>query len=137
MPKIDFSTVEDVQDFTPLPKGKYRCQLVEVEEATTQSGYEMWKIRFEVTEGEFNGRFIFDNLFFSDKGLKRTKLLCNRLGLDVSGELDLTPDKIKGLACYVEVDVEEYEDSNGQTKPRNVVPFAGFHRVEEVDDLPF
>jgi hypothetical protein len=131
MPKIDFNTVDDVQDFSPIPNGKYLCRVAEVEEAATQHGDEMWKLRFVVESGPHRGRCIFDNLVFSDAALKRVKLICSRLGLDVSRELDLTPSLIKGRTCYVTVETEEYEDHEGRTKRRNVVPFAGYDRVDQ------
>ena len=31
MPKIDFDRVDDVQDFAPLPDGKYLCRVSDVE----------------------------------------------------------------------------------------------------------
>lgn len=130
MPKVDFSKVDDVQDFSPLPDGKYLCQASEIEEATTQYDDEMWKLKFEVVEGEHKGRFIFDNLVFSEAALKRAKLICSRLGLDVSGEVELTPSMLKGRRCYLSVLTEEYEDSEGKTKKRNVVPFAGYEKVK-------
>ena len=130
MPKIDFSKVDDVQDFTPLPDDRYLCQLGEIEEDTTQYNDEMWKLKFEVIEGEYSGRFIFDNLVFSEAALKRAKLICSRLGLDVSAEIDLTPDLLKGRKCYVLVTTEEYENDEGETKKRNVVSFAGYESVE-------
>jgi len=131
MPKIDFDKVDDVQDFSPLPEGKYFCRLAEVEEASTQYGDEMWKLRFAVAAGKYQGRYIFDNLVFSEAALKRVKLICSRLGLDVSGQIDLSPSSIKGRACNVTVELEEYEDNEGKTKRRNVVPFAGYERAEE------
>lgn len=134
MPKIDFDKVDDVQDFSPLPEGKYFCRLAEVEEAVTQYGDEMWKLRFAVASGPYQGRYIFDNLVFSEAALKRVKLICSRLGIDISGELDLVPSMIKGRTCNVAVDVEEYEDSEGKTKKRNVVPFAGYERADESAD---
>ena len=76
MPKIDFSNVDDVQDFSPLPDGKYLCQLSGIEEATTQNGDEMWKLRFEVVQEDHIGRLIFDNMVFSEAALKRVKLIC-------------------------------------------------------------
>ncbi len=130
MPRIDFNRVDDVQDFSPLPDGRYLCRLAEVEEAATQYGDEMWKLRFVVESGPHRGRYIFDNMVFSDAALKRVKLICSRLGLDVSGELDLTPTLIKGRSCYVTVETEEYEDYEGNTKQRNVVPFAGYDRAD-------
>ena len=130
MPKINFSDVEDVQDFSPLPDGTYLCQLSEIEEATTQYGDELWKLRFEVVQGEYTGRIIFDNMVFSEAAMKRVKLICSRLGLDVSGELDITPGLLKGRKCYVTVLTEDYEDNEGKVKKRNVVPFAGYERAE-------
>ena len=131
MHKIDFSKIEDVQDFTPLPDGKYICQLTEIEEATTQYDDEMWKLRFEVIEGKFIGRLVFDNLVFSEAAMKRAKLICSRLGLDVSGELDITPKLLEGRKCVVSVVTEEYEDVEGNTKRRNIIPFAGYDRISD------
>jgi len=128
MPKIDFSTVDDVQDFTPLPDGKYLCRLAEIEEASTQYGDEMWKLKFVVAKGPYQGRYIFDNLVFSEAAMKRVKLICSRLGLDVSGEIELTPSMLEGKVCYLTVETEDYEDQEGKTKSRNVVPFAGYER---------
>jgi len=136
MPKIDFGHVDDVQDFSPVPAGKYLCRLSGIEEASTQHGDEMWKLRFEVTQGPYAGRLIFDNLVFSEAALKRAKLICSRLGLDVSKELDLTPELIKGRVAMLTVDIEPYEDAEGRTKQRNVVPFAGYERSSESDTPP-
>jgi len=130
MPKIDFSRIDDVQDFSPIPDGKYPCKLVEIEEASTGAGDEMWKLRFQVTDGPHAGRKVFDNIVFSEAAMKRAKLICSRLGLDVSGELELTPDKLQGRSCVLTLATEEYEDSEGRTKKRNVVPFAGYERLE-------
>ena len=130
MPKINFDRVDDIDDFTPLPDDDYLCKLAEIEEASTQGGDELWKLRFEVIEGEYAGRFIFDNMVFSEKALKRAKLICSRLGLNVSGEIDLTPEMLLNKVCILKVTTEEYEDSEGKTKKRNVVPFAGYERAE-------
>jgi len=136
MPKIDFSHVDDVQDFSPVPAGKYLCRVVGLEEASTQHGDEMWKLRFEVSQGPYAGRLIFDNLVFSEAALKRVKLICSRLGLDVSKELDLTPELIKGRTALLTVEIEPYEDTEGRSKQRNVVPFAGYERANESHDAP-
>jgi hypothetical protein len=142
MPRIDFSQVEDANGYSPLGEGQYLCRLADVEQTKTQYGDEMWKLRFVVDDGPSSGRYIFDNLVFSAAAMKRAKLICSRLGLDVSGEVDLVPSMITGRRCYVTVGIEEYGDKEGNTKARNVVPFAGYERVEvggpdEDDDPPF
>ena len=115
---------------TALPADQYRCRVAAVEEASTQYGDEMWKLRLEVVEGEHAGRYLFDNIAFSTKGLGRVKLVCSRLGIDVSGELDLTPDMLEGREVLVTAEIEDYEDAAGKTKQRNHVPFSGYERVE-------
>lgn len=133
MPKVDFSLIDDVQDYTPLPDGKYLCELVHVEEAKTQYDDEMWKLKFRVMKGEHEGRFVFDNLVFSKAAEKRLKLICSRLGLDVSGELDLTTETIKGRTCFITVATEDYKDENDKSKKRNVVPFAGYDHADQAE----
>lgn len=136
MPKIDFATVDDVQDFSPLPDSEYLCRLAEIEESTTQNGDELWKLKFEVIEGEYAGRYIFDNMVFSEAALKRAKLICSRLGVDVSGEVDLTPSMVEGRTCLISTEIEEYEDNEGKTKRRNTVPFAGYDRAAAAGPAP-
>jgi len=135
MPKVDFGHIDDLQDFTPLPAGKYLCKLIGIEEARTQYDDEMWKLKFQVSDGQHAGRFIFDNLVFSEAALKRAKLICSRLGLDVSGEMDLTPEMLKNRTCHLTVQTEEYEDDEGRRKMRNVVPFAGYDSAGKESDV--
>lgn len=136
MPRIDFNNVDDVQDFSPLPDGKYLCRVAEVQVSATQYGDEMWKLRFVVEQGPHRGRFLFDNLVFSNAAMKRVKLICSRLGLDVSRELDLTPALIEGRSCSVTVETEDYEDTEGHPRRRNVVPFAGYERADPAAATP-
>jgi hypothetical protein len=131
MPKIDFSTVRDDSKYPALPKGKYLCKICEVKEDITQKGDEMWNVRFEVTDDENDGRSIYDRLVFNEIGLRRVKCLSEALGIDVTGEVDLTMDALLGRSCVVEVDVEEYVDRRGNDRDRNTVEFYGFSRKEE------
>ena len=136
MPRIDFDTIDDAEDYSPLPDGQYLCVLDDIEEKNTQYGDELWSLKFAVQEGEYEGRKIFDNMVFSEKALKRAKLICSRLGLDVSGEVDLTPDLLKGRAALVTVETDESVNDEGKSKRRNVVPFAGYERVESGASAP-
>ncbi len=129
MPVIDFSRVEETHDFSPVPKGKYNCKLVDIEETNTQQGHEMWKLKFEIIEGVHAGRYIYDNMVFSEAALKRAKLICARLGLDTSREVNLTPKLLEGRNCILTVEQEDYEDQDGNPKKRNIVAFAGYERV--------
>lgn len=131
MPKINFDEIEDVQDYTPIPEGRYLCRLAEIEEAKTQNNDEMWNVRFEVVEGTHKGRVVFDRMVFSDAAMKRVKLICSRLGINVSGPVNLTPEMLKGKTCLLTVEIEEYLDEHQKAKKRNVVPFAGYEKADK------
>ena len=121
MPKIDFSKIDDVNDFSPLPEGEYLCRLTDIEETTTSQDDDQWKLRFLVEAGEYSGRYIFDNLFFSPKAMPRVKLISSRMRVDVSGEVDLQPEHLLDRQVLVTVTIGEYEGEK-----RNRVLFAGY-----------
>lgn len=144
MPRINFDRIADIEDYSPIEPGTYPCRLDEVEEATTQFGDDLWKLRWVITEGPNQGRILFDNMVFSEAALKRVKHICAGLGLDPAGEIDLTPDRLRGRSCLVTVDIEEYEDNEGRMKTHNVVPFAGYKPMDiavdsyiDTDETPF
>lgn len=140
MPSVDFSDVDDALDFSPLPPGPYLCRLTAIDDSErTGAGDEMWALRFTVDEGEHEGHYIYDRISFGHKALPRVKLLCSRMGIDISGPLNLTPDLLMGRRVWVTVDIEEYDDQKSKTRrERNKVPFAGFMEAKEEsgDDLP-
>lgn len=138
MPRIDFHDVADVSDFSPVPDGEYHCCIADVEQDVTRAGDEMWKLRWRVEGGEHAGRFLFDNLIFSPRALPRAKLICAACGLDVSGEVDLTPDMLANRQAMITTQIEEYEDGNGTTKVRNTIPWDGYRAVPQAGDkAPF
>lgn len=133
-PNLDFEGVEDVKDFSPIPKDKYPCIVDQVVEKKTTNDDEMWRLKWKVLSGKYEGRTFFDNMVFSEAAMKRVKLICSRLGLDVSGKISLTTDMVEGAKALVSVEVEDYDaeddDGNPVTKQRNTVPFAGYERLK-------
>ena len=78
--------------------------------------------------------------------MKRVKLVCYTLGVDITQEVDLTPELILNKYCHVTVVTEDYEDNTGTTKQRNSVPFAGYAKADDAavqmaestdEDVPF
>jgi hypothetical protein len=131
MPKVDFSTVEDAKSFTPVPAGSYAVDVDSIEGTYTSGGDEMWKMRLKVLDGPHAGRFLFDNLVFSQRAMKRVKLICSKLGLETSGEVDLTPRMLRGKTCRVTVEVEDFVDDEGREKQRNNIPYAGYEAIND------
>lgn len=138
MPKLNFDKIDDMESYSPVPAGQYLCRVKEIidendsgDKIETKSGDEMWKLRFSIVEGEFKGRNLWDNLVFSANALKRVKFICSRMGIPVSGNVDLTPKMLTGKVCLVTVNVEDYINDQDQTKTRNVIPYDGYERADE------
>ncbi|MBE0567944.1 MAG: DUF669 domain-containing protein [Krumholzibacteria bacterium] len=136
MPRVDFTNVSDINDFSPVPDGEYLVRLTDIETDSTRSGDEMWKLRLQVEGGEHAGRLLFDNLVFSAKAMPRVKLICASFGLDVSGVLDLDPSMLLEKRALVSTYQEEYEDDKGQAKVANRIPYDGYSPVPGDDNAP-
>jgi hypothetical protein len=143
MPRIDFTNIDEAQGFEPLPAGQYRVVISDVEEKATKSGDEMWNLSLTVLDGEHRDRLLYDRIVFSDRARPRVKLVCSRLGLDVSKAVDLAPAMLLDRTALVTVEVHEYQDAKGDTKSGNRVTYNGWERdpgpqkQEDPAELPF
>lgn len=124
---INWSEVEDVEDFSPVAPGRYAVQVVSVDDTRTlPAGEEIWELKLVTTKGERAGHQIRDSLFFTQKGLKRAKLVLSRLGVNLAKKT-IKPSDLNGCTGVVDVLVEPYEARDGSTKMKNVVTYAGYY----------
>lgn len=131
MPVIDFSDVPDNGDYSPLPDGWYECRLENVVPREGKNG-EFYSLEFVVEKGKLAGRKIFDSMHFTENALGRVKLICARLGMDVTGRVEISPQKLEGRRVMVQVaGTEEYINKEGLRRERNIVPFAGYRELED------
>ncbi len=126
MPRVNFGSVPEQQDFSPLPLGKYACVLrvTNIAKASdgepmtdgdgnpatlkSNDGSEKWDLNALVLSGAHVGREIRDNLVFSEKGIKKVKPIFVRAGIVVGDEThDCQPDEIDGTYWWVEIDKHE------------------------------
>jgi len=131
--KLDFSQIDDIESYVSIPEGCYLCRVAEVREGQTREGSPRWGLRLEVAEGDYAGRTAaWDGLVFSERGLPRVKQVLSRLGLDVSGVLDLAPGDLLGLRAQVQFLTEDREDPlTGRHQVRLRVPYAGYAAAGE------
>ena len=112
MPVINLDyNLEDVQsDFTALPAGTYDARIESAEITNSQTGKPMLKVVWDITDGEFAGRKLWDNGVLSVGW--RVKQYADLIGLESGSALDT--DDFRGVEGLVEVVVEEYngEDRN-------------------------
>ena len=123
--RYNFKEIADSQDFSLVPLGKYPARLKidafqhdqlgnlmtdgagEPVPHLTTKGNELWKLQFEILNTTSAGRIVFDNLNFSNGGLKRVKVMFVRAGFpdDYEGEVD--PDDLDGTYWNILVDSHE------------------------------
>lgn len=130
--ELDFSHVEEVQDFLSVPPGNYLCRVAEVREGWTRSGDSRWSIRLEVNEGEFAGKTAaWDFVSFGERGTRRAKFVLAALGFPTDGKLSIEPEDLVGRLARVEVLAEErVDEQTGARQVRPRVPFEGYALVQ-------
>ena len=107
--------LEDIPSgFEPIPDGQYPARIVDCAIDKTKKGDDMLVFTFEVTEGDFAGRKLWDRAVLTENALWKVKQYAELIGLESGDEID-TQDFI-GIECLVEVATEEY---NGE--PRNQI----------------
>ena len=131
--KIDLSQIEDIEDIRSVPSGEYHCKAAEIRESESPAGHTRWGIRWEITNGDFQGRTAcWDSLHWSERGLPRVKFVLQVLGMNTSRELNLNLEELEGLEAMVQVQPEEREDPvTGIRRVQNRVPFAGYAPVAQ------
>lgn len=150
MPEVDFTGVPDAEEgsFEPMPAGKYHARVESVQTRYDKAGSEYFNVKFKIIEGEFEGRFFWDGIFFTKNSLGRLKLVASRLlGIKPLGKILITADMFTDKTCWLELIQEDYMDKNNKPKRKNTVPFGGYlsdkdddtdtQEAEGDDSLPF
>ena len=135
MPHVDFPNIPDGEEFEPIPAGDYLCKCTDVEVGESRNDNEMWTLTWTVEEGEYRDRRIFDRLVFTEKAMPRIKLVCNRLGIDTSGPMNLSSWMLEGRLAEVTVFIESYQRDDGEERKRNTVPYRGYEYVDQPPPL--
>jgi len=147
-PVVNFGRSEQPDPQQPIPIGEYKCKIVEVREKTSQKGEEYYSLRLEIIEGDYDGRSVYDSLFFSPKALQRLKLICERLGINIEGDVEITPSLFLYKIVVVAIKQDFYINKSGQTINKNIVAYDGYKGLIETtpqnymdyissDDVPF
>lgn len=104
--KIDFSGVET---FQKAPEGTHVAKVVEMEEATFQSGNTGFKVAFEIVKGAGKGARVYDNFPLAENSLWKLKSLLEAVKIKCDGRIMLDTDKVVGKTLEIDVYHEEYD----------------------------
>lgn len=87
--KYDVSDVEPGQDFdTPVPRGTYKCKIVDVTEGTSSNNNDMLTVEYEIVSGEHKGRHLWDYIVLTKEAAWKMRNFVDALGKQAKGTLD-------------------------------------------------
>ena len=121
--KLDFSNVTG-GNFEPIPAGDYTVEIEKVENRTAKSGNEMLSLTFNVMEGEYEGRKIFDLYVLTEKALWKLKDLLVAVGVDTEGMVDLDIDDLVGEVFVANVEIQESPGYDPQNRIKRHKPLG-------------
>ena len=113
--------LEEISDtLEPIPEGQYVAKIASAELKQSSKGNDMIELVFEVTEGEYAGRKLWDYLVLTDNSLWKVKRYVSRLlGLESGNEFEVK--EFEGIQCLVTVGIKEGRQGPGN-EVRDVEP---------------
>jgi len=123
MNSLNFSfTQEDLgQDsFAPIPAGNYVAQIINSEIKENRNGGRRLSVTFEIVDGDYSGRLIFENLNLWHDNQDTVRIakqqlarICNAIGLTHVGD----SSELHNRPMAIRVGIRE--DKTGQYDPQN------------------
>lgn len=127
MPKLsgeNAKKVAEVEDsggggqYGPIPEGKYRARLLEVESAKTQKGAPKWVWKFEVSDpAEYAGRWLWEHTAIQDSTMWKIRQVFDAFGVAA----DTDTDDLIGSAIDVMVKIETAQAGKMKGKEVNTI----------------
>lgn len=122
-------------DFEPLPIGKYHVEIVEAKEDHSDSDKPKFKVKFEVVDGEYSGRFIFKDFILTEKALWAIKPFLLVFGVKQDVELNIDVKDFVGQQLIVNNGHRLYEGKT-YNDPKSYTSLQEA-KVEKVTRIPF
>lgn len=116
---LDLSDAPTGMGFDPIPAGDYPAQIINTELSHSQGGDLMLNITWQVMEGEYAERLLFDRVMLSgsDKavafGKRKIKTIADAIGHPNPNRVE-NSEELHGLPCLIVVVIKPYqgEDRN-------------------------
>lgn len=128
MINLDFSNVTG-GNYEPMPAGDYVLEIEDIEERVSKAGNEMLNITFNVAEGEYEGRKIFEFYVLTEKALWKLKDLLVALGINTEGQVDVSVDDLVGEMLIGNVEIQEQEGYDPSNKIKTHKPLGEDHVI--------
>lgn len=106
-------------DFEQVPKGEYNATIYDVEFTESSNENPMLKLQLAITDPEFEGRYLFDNIVFTPKTVAMSKAKLARLGMNVDkkgflSELEDDCEQLRGKDVKVRVSYKANKETGDE-----------------------
>ena len=109
-----FDQTEAASDLATIPRGKYRCRLVDGEVVQSKSGTTGYQLTFAVDDGEHKGRRVWHTCWLTPAALPLTKRDLAKLGVT---SLDMLKHPVpSGIVCDVSVVLRTDDDGTERNR---------------------
>jgi hypothetical protein len=116
---FDAREVEPMETFEPIPEGKYVCAITGSEMKPTKAGDGSYlEITFQVIEGEYKGRLLWDRLNLDNRNALAVKIARSQLASICKAVGVLTPNdsqELHDLPLQVTAKLKKREDNGEMT----------------------
>lgn len=113
MPRITIDATE-ATSFEPVPNGTYDVKVSQIKDVKTSAkGTPYFSVGFEITDGDYAGRWVWSNYMLAGKGTGITLDFLNKaLGEEFSsedGSFDFDDEDLLGSELQIVTELETYE----------------------------
>lgn len=120
--EVDFTGVEGIE---AIPDGRYPAIVAVVEEKTSAKDKPYISWQFEIAEGEYKGRKMFNNTSLQPQALWKVKETIVALGIPIKGnKIKINDNDLIGLTCDLMIGQREWEGQM-RNEVRQVLPPSG------------
>lgn len=117
MPRINVN-LKDAEARKPLPNDTYECRVLEINQKSGSKSFYI-QVIYEVLDGEYEGRKIYDNVMTSGQAAWQfcdwwEALTGEELDVDDLEEFDFDTDDVVGQAIGIATEQEEYPEGSGK-----------------------
>lgn len=110
---LDFDGVK-VDGFEPIPENTYTVRIAEVKTGISKAGNKKVSLTLEITEGEFEGRKLWETITFTEKAMWKVKQVLEAFTGEVWGQdgMSLRPQELVGYTARANViQIPHFDDA--------------------------
>jgi hypothetical protein len=102
-----WNETEAAAEFAPVPADCYPCRLVAGQLGRSRHGTPVFRLTFEILEGEYDGRRIWHNVWLTEAAMPYAKRDLGKLGITSLKQLE---SPLPRLRCEVTVALRRQDD---------------------------